>query len=647
MHLCRALALLVLILGGCSSAETPSSSEASNPSAAVAPVAVVKGEAVAEITRADVPLSMRSCWTCHRPIVESYLGHGMAGSLGPVSQTPVGSVSNPTSGNRYDFDKAGWLDASLGNGGRRRQKVIGQIGAGIFDISWVTEEIDLNTGAATGRLFFAPAETVTGLGLALSPFENHVGSQGLDLALTYDCLTCHTRSDLSALPNAGTGPSGEVYPRNLLGADAFQGLEALDCSACHGEASQHLEIVAGTTDGGGEIGISRLGDLPTQSQLDICARCHLQGEARLELVSEIDGDRALGSQWPTLVPAQGVDGFRFVSQLERLGLSPCFKGSSEMTCTTCHEPHVSVAQQGLESLEAVCMKCHQQECSRDSGLRVSQVTGQPARSEAGCVDCHVRRSQPFDLPHIRNADHWIRRRIPKPTEVPHRQFADARGGLEVFDAGGLAAGFETEGGRRWKSGVEALGWMTLGRFEAARSGFEAFPAPGTRGAVTPTAPQGWASLETSGIFHELRAVFLQAQGDLPAAVAAYSDALAVDPGRVGARLGRARLSLAGGDLLTVVQDTQVIIDEHPRAEAPWDLRAQMALRVGRPDMAIVALNRSASLWPSNPQVWLQLARALGSQGKAVEAQKALDRARLLNPELAAAHAAATTGSPGG
>ena len=646
MRSARLLALLASVLGGCTPSEAPAPTGTSEAPAEVAPAAVVKGRLVSEVRRTDVPSSMRSCWTCHRPIVESYLRHGMAGSIGPVSENPVGSVSNPLSGNRYDFTADGWLDASLGNGGRRRQQVVGQIGAGIFDISWVTEEVDLKTGAATGRLFFAPAETVTGHGLELSPFEHHAGSPGLDLALTYDCLTCHTRSDLSALPNAGTGPSGEVYPRNLLGADAFQELEALSCSACHGDTTRHLAIVAGSEDGGGGIGIPRLGELPAKRQLDVCARCHLQGDARLELVAQVDPEIPLGAQWPTLVPAAADDGYRFVSQLERLALSPCFQGTPEMSCTTCHEPHVGVAQQGLESFEATCQGCHQL-CSRDSGLTVPQVTGRAARSEAGCVDCHVRRSQPFDLPHIENADHWIRRVIPLPEEVPHRQFADLQGAVKIFDDGRLAEGFASEGGRRWKAGVEALGFMTQGRFDAARAGFSAFPPPGTPEAVKATAPAGWASLETTGIFHELRAVFLQSQGDLPGALAAYGDALSVDPGRVGARLGRARLSLAAGDLLTVVQDTQVIIDEHPRAEAPWDLRAQMALRVNRPDMAAVALTRSTGLWPSNPQAWLQLARVLESQGQAGEARAALERARLLHPELAAAHTAATGASPGG
>jgi hypothetical protein len=609
------------------------------PASEIADLAVPPGRPEREYAEEDIPASMRACWTCHLPIVESYLGHGMAASIGPVGEPPVGSVQNPQNGNRYDFSETGALDAYLGTGGRRRQQVVGRIGAGIFDTSWVTAEVDLVTGAQTGRLFFAPAETVAEVGLKLSPFENHAGSQGLDLALDYNCLTCHTRSDLAGLAGAATGPQGDIYPGNLLGATAFDELEALSCSSCHGDPSRHLEILAGTVDADG-IGMERLGQLPAVRQRDICARCHLQGEARLELARELSPEVPLAAQWPSLVPTEPGNDYRFVSQLERLALSSCYEGSPDMTCTTCHEPHVGVARQGVASFEAACAECHHQHCSRPTELTVLEVTGRAARSEAGCVDCHVRRSQPFDLPLIRNADHWIRRRITPAEQMPHRQFTDAEGDIEIFDDGRLAAGFRTPEGRRWRDAVHAMGLMTLGRQDAARRAFEAFPAPGTPDAVSSSGPPGWASLESTGLFHELRAMSLQSQGDLRGALAAYSDALTVEPGRAGTRISRARLSLMVGDLATFIQDTQIVINEHPQVETPWDLRAAMALHGKRPDMAADALTRSTELWPSNPGAWLQLAQVLEVLGRSEEAGRALARARALAPDLAMAHSTA-------
>ncbi len=630
----------------CGAPETPREEHAGTaPLPAPLPAAVVRP--VRNIVREDVPASMRPCWTCHRPIVESYLEHGMAASVGPLATPPVGVVENPASGNRYQMTHGpdgSFLETTLRHGGTRKQRLVGQIGAGLLDVSYVTAELDPWTGRDLGRLFFAPVEAVTGYGLALSPFDLHAGSPGPGFELNSDCLTCHTRTPLAALPAAAKGEGGEVFPRNALGADAFAHLQALDCSTCHGDPRRHLERAAGSGPSlaDGDIGLVRLASLGAGAQRDVCARCHLQGEARFELVAEPSAEVPLAAQWPVLLPAKQGDDFRFVSQLERLALSACFEASPKMTCTTCHEAHVGVARQGTASFDTACAACHGNDCTRPPGLAVEAAAGVARRSELGCVDCHVRRTQPFDLPHVKSADHWVRRRIPPPAEVPHRQFADTKGALAVFDDGRLAAGFATPGGERWRSGLEAMGLASQGRFNAAAPAFAAFPAPGAAAARQPTAPAGWVALETSPVFHEIRALVAQVSNQPEAAVAANGDALAVAAARPGALLSRARLHFAMANWVGVVEDTERLIAAHPRSEAPWDLRAQMAFQLGRPDMALTALGRSAELWPLEPRVWQLLGSGLAAQGQAGEAAAAFARARQLDPTLAAAPGA---GSP--
>lgn len=92
---------------------------------------------------------------------------------------------------------------------------MGRIGAGIFDASWVTAEIDGESGEATSRLFFAPVETLPGRGMELAPFELHSGSPGPGFALTESCLTCHTTDDLNRLPGASLFPDVEGAKRAL------------------------------------------------------------------------------------------------------------------------------------------------------------------------------------------------------------------------------------------------------------------------------------------------------------------------------------------------------------------------------------------------------------------------------------------------
>ena len=598
-------------------------------------------DAAAPAGWADVPQAMKPCFSCHRDAVISYLGHGMSRSIGPVGEPPPGIVDNPRSGNRYEIRTGGgaaWLDVALADGGVRTQQLVGRIGAGVLDTSWVSTEIDTRTGEATGRLFFAPVETITDHGHELSPFELAGEQAGPDFALTEGCLTCHTTDRLADLAGAataeGAASGGEVFPANALGVDAFDVLSPLTCDACHGDSRLHVEVMTGQQESlPDDIAIARLGDLPASTQLDVCARCHLQGDARIDLVrTDPDRDHPLGGQIPILVASRAGKDFRFVSQLERLVLSQCFQGTAEMTCTTCHLPHSSAAEQGPASFDAACSACHDH-CSRPESLPVEQVTGEPARSEAGCVDCHVRRSQPFDLPHVRSADHHIRRRIELPEELPHRQFADPTGPLVLYDDGRLAAALDTPGGRRWRAGALAMGLMSMGRLDEAGAHFADFPAPGSPEATQPSAPRGLLPFETYPSFHQVRALSLMASGQFEQALAAFSDALQLDPLLAGARLGRAQLRLDRRDVAGALEDTQAVIDAYPRAEQPWGLRASLAERIGRPDLAASAFEAYVLDWPSNATVWTKLGLLRRQRGDAAGAAEALDRARSLSPSL--------------
>jgi hypothetical protein len=597
----------------------------------LAPLFVVLASVAGEAGAAATSPSLQGCAACHAPIVEAYESHGMSKSIGPAGRVTPGNVTNPISKNRYTVDGNAWLTTVFPDGGRKRQRVVGRIGAGVFDTSWVTVEVDGESGEATSRLFFAPVEALPGRGLELAPFELHSGSPGPGFALTESCLTCHTLDEPNRLPGAS------LFPANHLGAEAFQHLSPLTCSACHGDTGRHTAILSGREAvPGGEIGLARLSKLAPASQRDVCARCHLQGDARIDLVGGKPRSGApLAGQIPVLVTSSATDDFRFVGQLERLALSACFRSSPAMTCTSCHEPHRGVATQGVESFDARCAGCHAIAQSHTS-LTVSEVTEEPARSRAGCVDCHVRRSQPFDLPHVRSADHFIRRRIPPPRhDVPHRQFADPKGEPLLFDDGRLARSLQTAEGKRWLSGIRGMGLVSMGRFEEAAGHFDEFPSPGSPAAIRPSAPSGsgLVPLETQASFHTVRAMILMTRGQFAPAVAAFTDALAIDRLSAPALLGRARLRFDTGDVSRALVDTQAVIEAFPAAEQPWDLRVEMAERAGRADLALAGLRASTRRWPSNAEAWLKLGLLLRRQGDVEGAKRALDRARSLRPSL--------------
>ena len=582
----------------------------------------------APLSVAEVPVALRECHQCHPSVVETYLRHGMADSLGTLPVAPQGELHNPGTGTRYRLEAGAagaLLTARFADGGTRRQRLVGRIGAGRIDTSFVATELD-PAGRDTGRLFFVPLEWITGHGLALAPFEQAARPAGLDQPVTARCLECHSE-DAAGME--------ALYPRNGLGADAFERLRPLLCSACHGDTARHVELMLerarpATED---DIGLPRLAALPAPAQRDLCARCHLEGDANLRLEHGASADRPLLATRPALVPAHPGDDFRFVGQLERLALSACFRGSPDMTCTSCHRPHTAVVEQGVAAFEAACAACHAPStCSRPAALTVGDVTGAAARGQAGCVDCHVRRSQPFDIPGLVSADHFVRRRIPLPSTSPARPIADPTGPLAVFDDGRLAAALATDGGRRWSDGLAALGLAKQGRMEEAAALLAQFPAPGSAEARGPSSPPGLPPLETSADFHHLRGLVLEALGDAPAAVAAYGDALGCDAAHPEARVNRGALRLQLGDVAGAAEDASLLAGLHPASEMPWKLRARLDARAGDGAAAAAALAESAARWPADAAVWHELGQLLHARGEP-GALAALQQAAVLAPAL--------------
>lgn len=620
---CCGVSLLagILILGGC--AEAPDDEQA--PAAAVAAVP------------AHVPAAMQACYACHADVVERYLEHGMSRSLGPAVAVDTGAVVNPRTGVRYvleQTDAGTVLTGTAPDGGRRIQRVVGRIGAGNFDTSWATAEVDGFTGQTLNRLFFAPVETVADHGLELSPFELAAPSAGLNMALTNGCLTCHTDTPLARLPGAAVDANGQtLYPGHALGANAFSTLSPLTCEACHGEGPDHVALMEGLVgDAANTRDFVDLYSLSAGTQRDVCARCHLQGDVRFELTRTRPSlAHPLAGQIPTLVPERAQEDYRFVAQVDRLVNSACFKESPSMTCTTCHDPHTGVQAQGPASFDAACIGCHADVQPSHAPGPVEAVTGRPARTETGCVDCHVRKSQPFDLPHILTADHNIRKRIPKATFPAHRAWADSTGPMRLFDDGRLAPYLAKPGGKTWADGAQAMGLAAMGRVAAAADLFATFPPPGTPAARQATAPEGLVPLETDPEFHHMRALTLMAAQDLNGALAAYTDALALDPQRAGLRAERAQLYLLKGDMRSALFECDTLLAIQPNAEQAWNIRGAIAIRQGFGKLAIEAFERSTQIWPVDANPWRQLDLLYQSAGRPAQARQARQRAEALQP----------------
>jgi hypothetical protein len=160
-------------------------------------------------------------------------------------------------------------------------------------------------------------------------------------------------------------------------------------------------------------------------QIDVCQRCHLQGNAILQegkSFSDYRPGMKLGDYIQVFMPKYvgREDEFIMASHAQRLQKSKCFIESNKnpqkkpgkafetlsLTCITCHNPHVSVKVTGKQIFNNACLQCHQKEACNEDKIK---------RLDAGdnCVSCHMPQSGSIDIPHVSVHDHYIKKPVKK------------------------------------------------------------------------------------------------------------------------------------------------------------------------------------------------------------------------------------------
>lgn len=190
------------------------------------------------------------------------------------------------------------------------------------------------------------------------------------------CLECHiTYIERKAEPN--------LYHRDsaILG---------ISCERCHGAGREHIEFHQAHPSEKTARYIVEPSDLDRDSQLDICAQCHsgtfdLLGEPFSHRPGDdLDAHHRLHRH----EFAGSSSGIHTTNQLARLRKSQCFQ-QTEMTCTTCHDPHQF--QRGDSAIfTAACLGCHQPESCGLSGQLGAKIAD-------NCVSCHMPLSDNHDI----------------------------------------------------------------------------------------------------------------------------------------------------------------------------------------------------------------------------------------------------------
>jgi hypothetical protein len=239
-----------------------------------------------------------------------------------------------------------------------------------------------------------------------------------------ECMTCH-----NAFPGMELGSENKYnYIPN-----------GIDCERCHGPGGRHVK----EKQEGKIVDTSKLIDysivnpakLPINLQLDICQRCHIQGNAVLEEGKSFFDFRPgmkLSDVMNIYMPQfTGEDDAHIMaSHAERMKMSKCFLESEKlaleinknhptltpyknaMTCVTCHDPHVSVKATDEAVFNAKCKSCHNSQVGSGQLSTSKPVCKESVikrkEKEDNCIKCHMPKSGSIDIPHVSTTDHWIR-----------------------------------------------------------------------------------------------------------------------------------------------------------------------------------------------------------------------------------------------
>jgi predicted CXXCH cytochrome family protein len=238
---------------------------------------------------------------------------------------------------------------------------------------------------------------------AMSPGYDRRNQEDIRRAITPECMFCHNgypQIDQRATPYDS---DNAVFPAQLP--------EGIDCQRCHGPGRAHVAAASASNSNLELIRTSIVNPrmLPRDRQMEVCMQCHLETSSR-NMPNEI---RAYDRGVLSYRPGQSLgdykiyfdrakdatdDIFEVAHAAYRLRKSRCFL-KSNMTCTTCHNPHnIPRGAEATRTYVAICESCHQS---------VAHRVALPAGSD--CISCHMPKRRTEDVVHVVMTDHFIQR----------------------------------------------------------------------------------------------------------------------------------------------------------------------------------------------------------------------------------------------
>ena len=472
-----------------------------------------------------------------------------------------------------------------------------------------------------GKLIELPVSWYSEMGgyWGMSPGYDNANQQDFRRPIVFECMSCH-----NAYPSLGqaaiASPDKNIFDKEIP--------EGIDCQRCHGPGSAHVRAASykGASLESIRAAIVNPATLSRDRQMDVCMQCHLETTS-----SELpDALRKVGSVPFSYRPGQSLqdyelffdrkpgtgydDRLEVAHQAYRLRKSACFL-KSQMTCTTCHDPHqVPRGEEATKHYVAVCSSCH-------ANVHVAGVPGMLASASKttgtgpNCLTCHMWKARTSDAVHVVMTDHYIQRFKPKgdllaplkETSTPYRgevvpyypdSFASVRGG-ELY----LAIA-QTENSSNLEMGTLRL-----------RQAMETYkPANAT--------------------FYFAMGSAYAKSGKNEEAVPWFEEAIRRRPGYQQALRGLALTLATSGDLTRAAEvGEKAAATDHPDTTVLTNL-GSVYLQQGRNDDARRVLDRALMINPDLPDATTFLGLLASREGDTVRAESLFRSAINMQPDFA-------------
>lgn len=351
------------------------------------------------------------CKSCHNEIHDTYHQTGMGRSLYKPSQEieiEDFTMSSPVYDQKSDYYYTAF---KKGNEYYQREFRLDKDGKVIHQLE---KKIDYVMGSGNNTRSYLYSENGFFYELPLSWYTEKAkwdmspGYQKTNLRfsrpIVQECMNCHNSY------------SGFVeYSENKFDLNLKEGI---GCESCHGPGELHIkrqteetDLFSGIENDTIDRTIVNPVNLPLEEKLSVCFQCHLQGDVRVFSEDKKQSDFRPGMKLEEVKSVFIQDNvekgnFKIASHAARMFLSDCFvKSSGQMTCITCHDPHVPSKSVSKEFFNSKCLNCHNVQ-------KLSVFNTKADHSEKGnCITCHMKQGSTKDVQHVNFTDHWIRKEI--------------------------------------------------------------------------------------------------------------------------------------------------------------------------------------------------------------------------------------------